>query len=101
MEMRDKIRSAFRNGVGGPKIRVHNIKSVDGRWLVYASSPAFAGKSALERQKLVRALLASGTSPLTPNERNAVALVCTFTPAEMDGFKKDRLARKRRPGPAV
>jgi acid stress-induced BolA-like protein IbaG/YrbA len=101
MEMKDKIRAAFQNGAGGPKIRVHNIKSVSGRWVVYASSPAFAGKSALERQQLVRALLAGSGSPLTPNERKAVALVCTFTPAEIDGFKKSRLARKRKSGPTA
>lgn len=101
MEMKDKIRAAFRNGAGGPKIRVHNIQPVNGRWLVYTSSPAFVGKSALERQKLVRALLNNSGSLLLPSERKAIALVCTFTPAEMDGFKKSRVASKKKSGPAV
>jgi acid stress-induced BolA-like protein IbaG/YrbA len=98
MEMKEKIRTVFKNGTGGTSMRVHGIKSVGERWLVSVSSHEFEGKSALDRQKIVRAMLAAAPS-LTPEERKSIALVRTFSPAEIAGLRNERFDRKKRSGP--
>lgn len=93
MELKDKIAEAL---AAIPGARVLHMKPVRDRWLVYIVSKAFSDQTHLDRQRMIDAALTGPQSLLTVDEYRSVALVRTFSPRELRGYRAERRANRAR-----
>lgn len=92
MDLMRKIRAAFKGSLSLKKARVVKVKPLGDRVLVYVVSPLFAGKTPLQKQRLVSKAMRE-TGALTSADLRRVGLVRTLTPATFQKIVKARKAR--------